>query len=181
MSPTEARIAAVAERLDELKEEFDSSFTRPARRHDAEHAELLAIHAGGRAYALRLSQTSGVYPDRPVTPLPGPIPALLGVAGFGGAIVPVYDLAALIGHPAPDRPRWLVMAAGTPALAFAFHGLDGHVRVPADTIITESGERPHGSLRGMVPLAGGTRPIVDLRAARAAVHTLTGHLEERSS
>jgi chemotaxis signal transduction protein len=180
MSPTTSQQAAVADRLTGVRQEFDSSFTRPARQHDVDHAELLAIRAGGRAYALLLSQTCGVYPDRPVTALPGPLPALLGVAGFGGTIVPAYDLAALIGHPAPERPHWLVMAAGSPPLAFAFHELDGHLRVPAEAIITESGTRPHGSLRGMVPLAGGTRPIVDLRAARDAVHTLTGHLEERS-
>ncbi len=166
---------AVTDRLLSLRADFDRSFTEPARRHDAEHAELLAVRAGGRPYALRLSQTSGLHPDRPVTALPGPVAALLGIAGFGGAIVPVYDLAALLGHPAPDRPRWLVLAAGAPPLAFAFHELDGHVRVPADVIVTEATERTDGSLRGMVPLAGGTRPIVDLIAARAAVHALTGH------
>jgi chemotaxis signal transduction protein len=181
MSPTGLSQAAVEDRLAEVREAFDSSFTRPIRRHEADHAELLAIGAGGRAYALLLSQTSGVYPGRPVTPLPGPIPALLGVAGFAGAIVPVYDLAALLGHPGPDRPRWLVMAAGAPTLAFAFHDMDGHVRLPAASLITDSGERRHGCLRGMAPLAGGTRPIVDLPAARAAVHTLTGHLEERQT
>jgi purine-binding chemotaxis protein CheW len=168
----------VGERLAGLREDFDRSFAEPARRHDVEHDELLAVRAGGRPYALRLSQTSGLYPDRPVTPLPGPIAALLGVAGFSGAIVPVYDLAALLGHPVPDRPRWLVLAAGTPALALAFHDLDGHVRVPADSIMTETGAAAsRGCLRGMVPLAGGTRPIVDLPAARAAVHALTGHAD----
>jgi chemotaxis signal transduction protein len=167
---------AVTERIAELRADFDHSFRQPLRRHDAEHVELLAIRAGGRPYALRLSQTSGLYPDRPVTRLPGPLPALLGVAGFSGAIVPVYDLAALLGHPAPDRPRWLVMATGTPPLALAFHELDGHVRVPADTIVREADDAaPGGSLRGMVPLPGGTRPIVDLPSARAAVHALTEH------
>ena len=52
--------------------------------------------------------------------------------------MPVYDLAALLGHPVPDRPRWLVLAAGTPPLALAFHDLDGHVRVPTSTIIGET-------------------------------------------
>lgn len=164
----------VAARLDELRAEFDDSFTAPARRHDREHVELLAVHAGDRRYAVRLSQTAGLHPDRPLTPLPGPAAALLGVAGFGGTIVPVYDLAALLGHPAPDRPRWLLLATGSPPLAFAFHELDGHVRVPADTIVAE-GAGTGGSVRGMVPLPGGTRPIVDLCAARAAVHALTGH------
>jgi purine-binding chemotaxis protein CheW len=164
----------VTVRLAELRRDFDRSFTEPARRSDREHVELLAVRAGDHAYALRLSQTAGLYSDRPVTPLPGPVAALLGVAGFGGGTVPVYDLAALLGHPAPDRPRWLVLATGAPSLAFAFHHLDGHVRVSADTIVVEAGEAA-GSLRGMVPLPGGIRAIVDLRAARAAVHELTGH------
>jgi purine-binding chemotaxis protein CheW len=167
----------VGERLDTLRAEFDRSFAAPLRRHDAEHHELLAIRAGGRPYVLRLSQTSGLFPDRPVTPLPGPLPALLGLAGFGGTTVPVYDLAALLGHPVPERPRWLVLAAGAPPLALAFHGLDGHVRVPSSLIVAEGHEGRH-SLRGMVPLPGGTRPIVDVPAARSAVHRLTGHLEE---
>ena len=169
----------VAGRLLALRREFDRSFSEPARRHDADHVELLAVRAGGRPYALRLAQTSGLYPDRPVTALPGPVGALLGVAGFGGAIVPVYDLAALLGHPVAERPRWLVLATGSPPLALAFHALDGHVRIPADVIVTEAGERPGGCLNGMAPLAGGTRPIVDLAAARAAVHALTGYSDSR--
>jgi chemotaxis signal transduction protein len=167
---------AVADRLADLRGDFDRSFAEPARGHDEEHAELLMVRAGDRPYALRLSQTSGLYPDQRVTPLPGPITALLGVAGFSGAIVPVYDLAALLGHPTPDRPRWLVLATGSPPLALAFHELDGHVRVPSASIIAE-GHAGSGSLRGMVPLPGGTRPIVDLPAARAAVHNLTGHAD----
>ncbi|MFI7603038.1 chemotaxis protein CheW [Actinoplanes sp. NPDC049681] len=166
----------VAGRLAELRDEFDRSFAEPARRHDVEYAELLAVHAGGRPYALRLSQASGLHSDRPVTPLPGPQPALLGLAGFGGAIVPVYDLAALLGHAVPERPRWLVLAAGAPPLALAFHELDGHVRVPATEIVEESGGYDGPAvLRGMVPIAGRSRPIVDLPAARTAVHQLTGH------
>ncbi|GAA3341458.1 hypothetical protein GCM10020358_32870 [Amorphoplanes nipponensis] len=171
MSPTE-----VTDRLAALRDDFDRSFAEPARQHDAEHAELLAIRAGGRPYALRLAQARGVHSDRPVTPLPGPQPALLGVAGFTGAIVPVYDLAALLGHPLPERPRWLVLALGVPPLALAFHELDGHVRVAASLIVEEAGARAgRDVLRGMVALPGGTRPIVDLPSARAAVHQLTGH------
>jgi len=171
MSPTD-----VTDRLAGLRADFDRSFAEPARQHDAEYAELLAVRAGGRPYALRLSQARGVHSDRPVTPLPGPQPALLGIAGFGGTIVPVYDLAALLGHPLPDRPRWLVLALDAPPLALAFHELDGHVRIPASIIVAEAGGGTgHDVVRGMVPLPGGTRPIVDLPSARAAVHQLTGH------
>ena len=89
-------------------------------------------------------------------------------------MIPVYDLAALLGHPLPERPRWLVLATGAPPLALAFHQLDGHLRVPARCIVTEL--RPGtDTLRGLVSLIDGTRSIVDLPAARAAVHRLAGH------
>jgi purine-binding chemotaxis protein CheW len=148
------------------------------RHHEEQHAELLVVRAGGRPYAIRLSQTSGLHPDRPVTPLPGPLPALLGLAGFAGAVIPVYDLASLLGHPATgDRPRWLVLAIGAPALGLAFHDLDGHVRVPVGAIIGEAARDGRGCLRGMVELPGGARPIVDVPATRAAVHALAGHTQ----
>jgi chemotaxis signal transduction protein len=168
-------LLSVGGRIDRLRGEFDRSFAEPARSHDAEHVELLAVGAGGRPYAMRLSQTAGLHPDRPVTPLPGPLPALLGLAGFAGTVVPVYDLATLLGHPGTGRPRWLVLAAGSPVLAFAFHELDGHVRVSADEIVSEAAADGGGCLRGMVSLGGGTRPIVDVPAARALVHSLSGH------
>jgi chemotaxis signal transduction protein len=168
-------LLSVGARIDRLRGDFDRSFTEPARAHEGDHAELLAVGAGGRPYALRLSQTAGLHPDRPVTPLPGPIPALMGLAGFAGTAIPVYDLAALLGHPGTGRPRWLVLAAGAPPLALAFHELHGHVRVPADTIVSETASDGAGCLRGMVALSGGTRPMVDVPSARLLVHTLAGH------
>nr|BFE56992.1 hypothetical protein GCM10020063_015180 [Dactylosporangium thailandense] len=182
-------------RLAELREEFDRSFADPPRSAVAGHDDLLAIRAGGVRYALRLTQAAGLFPDRPVTRLPGPLGALLGVAGFRGAIVPVYDLAAVLGTGGTAAgsadggtgPRWLVLAAGQPAVALAFTELDGHLRIPSDGLVEEAdGHGPHGCLRGIVPLPDGARPIVDVPAVRAAVRAavdaVTGparHTEER--
>jgi chemotaxis signal transduction protein len=175
---TPALNGTVAGRVERLRDEFDRSFAEPVRDHDAENVELLAVRAGGRAYAIRLAQTCGLHPDRPVTPLPGPLAALLGLAGFAGTVVPIYDLAALLGHPVTGRPRWLVLAAGSPPLGLAFHELDGHVRVEAGAIVAEAaGNDRGGSLRGMVTLPGGIRPIVDVPSARAVVHALAGHAQ----
>ena len=166
----------VTDRVTELRDGFDRSFAEPPRRHDGEFSELLEIRAGRRRYALRLSQTSGLYCNRPVTPLPGPVAALLGVAGFSGSIMPVYDLSALLAEPVTEAPRWLVVAVGTPSMALAFHDLDGHLRVPAESIVGEAdGDGLRDCLRGMVLLPGGTRPIVDVPSVRAAVNVLTGH------
>ncbi|MEU4692899.1 chemotaxis protein CheW [Actinoplanes sp. NPDC023714] len=167
----------VADRVSRLRDEFDRSFAEPVRTFGADSVELLAIGVGGRPYALRLSQASGVHPDRPVTALPTPVPALLGVAGFAGTVVPVYDLAALLGHPIPERPRWLVLTTGTPPLALAFHQLDHHLRVPITDVVEGSiGDAgPHAYLQGLVRLPDGNRPIVDVPATRSLVHQLAGH------
>jgi chemotaxis signal transduction protein len=168
---------SVADRVTRLRDDFDRSFAEPARTLGAGSVELLAIGVGGRPYALRLSQASGVHPDRPVTALPTPVPALLGVAGFAGTVVPVYDLAALLGHPIPERPRWLVLTTGTPPLALAFHQLNHHLRVPITDVVEGSiGDAgPHAYLQGLVRLPDGNRPIVDVPATRALVHQLAGH------
>lgn len=167
----------VTDRLADLRAGFDRSFAAPPNRYDVEFCELLAIRANERQYALRLSQTSALHSDRPITALPGPVPALLGVAGFSGTVVPVYDLGALLGHSSAETPRWLVIAVGTPTLALAFHHLDGHLRIPTDSIVgAADGHGPHNCLRGMVPLPGGTRPIVDVPSVRAAVDVLIGQV-----
>jgi chemotaxis signal transduction protein len=166
----------IRSRVERLRADFDHSFSVPLRTLDDDSVELLAVGAGGRPYAMRLSQTSGLYPDRPVTPLPTSVPALRGLAGFANVVVPVYDLAALLGHPIADEPRWLVLAAGTPPLALAFHQLDHHVRVPAADVVAGSGAaEPRGCLRGMVRLPGGDRPLVDVPATRALAHRMAGH------
>lgn len=171
------RATTVAERVARLRADFDRSFAEPARVFDGENIELLAVRAGERPYAIRLDQASGVHPDRPVTPLPTTVRALLGVAGYAGVVVPVYDLAALLGHPVPQRPRWLLLTTGAPPLAFAFHELERHLRVPASDVIdgAADGAGQQGCLHGMVRLADGNRPIVDVPSARGLVHQLAGH------
>ena len=53
----------------------DRSFAEPPRRQIGDVAELLSLHAGDRPYAVRLSETAGLYSDRPVTALPSAVPA----------------------------------------------------------------------------------------------------------
>ncbi|MDG6109945.1 chemotaxis protein CheW [Dactylosporangium aurantiacum] len=167
--------ADLRQRLAQLRDSFDRSFADPHREQVTGFDDLLAVRVGGHRYALRLTQAAGLFPDRPVTRLPGPLPALRGVASFRGSIVPVYDLGAVFGHPVPETARWLVLAAGEPPVALAFEELDGHLRVPSDAIVEEStGHGPRGCLRGIVPLDGGARPIVDVPAVRAAIRRLTG-------
>jgi chemotaxis signal transduction protein len=163
----------INERLAALRDAFDRSFGEPPRQQVADVQDLLAIRTAAGRYALCLTQTEGVFPDRPVMALPGPVPALLGLAGFRRSIVPAYDLGVLLGEAPSAEPRWLALVAGTPAVAVAFDVLDGHLRVPADRVIPASAGNQRGCLSGMVRLPDGQRPIVDLPAVRAAIQAMT--------
>ena len=93
----------LAVRAEALRSAFDRSFAEPAHFDTTPMADLLAFHAGSQAYALHLSEIAGLFADKKITRLPGRTAALLGIAGFRGAIVPVYDLSALLGSPRRSR------------------------------------------------------------------------------
>jgi purine-binding chemotaxis protein CheW len=143
-----------ADRLAELRESFDLSFTRPPPAR-AETVDLLAITVGTDALAVDLSEVAGIVADRAVTRLPGSPPALLGVAALRRQLVPVYDLAMVLGT-AGERgpgggPRWMILATGSPAVALAVDRVDAHLRVPREDA------------------AAGPRPLIDMVAVRATI------------
>lgn len=134
----------LVERVDEIRDAFDRSFAEPLRSASARFEHVLAIRVAGQPYAVRLSDIAGVHAGWAVTPVPGPSRELLGIAGFQSALVPVYDLCALLGVTGSPSPRWIVLAAGTDPVAFAFDRLDGHLRVTPDTLAAGPEENPDG-------------------------------------
>ena len=161
-----------SDRVAKLREAFDRSFAE-ARPPDSPASEtLLAIRVGAEPYALRLSQIAGLFADRKITPLPGGAPALLGIAGFRGTIVPVYDLPQLIGHRPEETVRWLAMAAGE-TVAVAFAVLEGHLRVALDAIVPHEGDvHPRRHVRDFAHTSELVRPIVHLPSVVDAVRRL---------
>jgi purine-binding chemotaxis protein CheW len=155
-------VNALERRAAELRRQFDSSFSEAVRRDEQRYEDLLAIQVGGDAYAVRLSEVAGVSAERKLTPLPSAQPSLLGLVSFRAAIVPVYDLAALLGYAAPDAGRWLFVAKQA-AVAFAFGALDGHERVASSAIVADA-QRAAGYQREVADTSSGLRGIVQLSA-----------------
>jgi purine-binding chemotaxis protein CheW len=97
---SEAAALGIGERAAAMRLAFDRSFAEPLRPATEAVENLLAIRIGTQAYALRLAEVAGLFADRKVTPVPGGDAALVGIAGFRGAIVPVYGLhTLLVAHP----------------------------------------------------------------------------------
>jgi len=155
--------AGVIERSTELRRTFDRAFSEAPVTRETELDDLLDIRVGPDPYAIHLDQVTGVFADKPVTPLPGSFPELLGIAGFRGAIVPVYDLRTLLGYARGGSQRWLILTAGQPRIALAFDQFEGHTRVARTAIAEEGGgETQRHHVREVVRTGSSVRPIVDL-------------------
>lgn len=151
----------LGERAEELRQAFDRSFAE-AVTEEAPLEDFLAIGVGTDPYAIRLAEISALLADKPITRLPSPVPELLGIAGFRGAIVPVYDLRALLGYSVASPPRWVTIIAGTP-VALAFDAFDGHLRLPRESRVPEGRVEPtRQHVREVLRAAGVVRPIVHL-------------------
>jgi purine-binding chemotaxis protein CheW len=154
--------AAPQSRAVELRSAFDRSFAVAARAEGQAGHDLIAIRIGDEPFAIRLTDVAGLFADRKVTHVPGGHPAQLGIAGFRGALVPVFSLPSIFASAARSAPRWLAVAAAVP-VAFAFDGFEGHLRVPADAILP--GQAPAAG-RGMAPefirTADVVRPLIHL-------------------
>ena len=100
-----ASATGIAERAAELRHAFDHSFAEPAGLGRGFREALLAVRVDTQPFAIRLSEISGLFADKKITPVPGSEATLRGIAGFRGAIVPVYDLQILLGQPPLPAPR----------------------------------------------------------------------------
>ena len=160
-----APASGLSETLLALRQEFDRSFAQAPRLETEPPENFLAVRVGGDAYALRVAEIGGLFTDRRIMPLPTPMPALLGVAGFRGQIAPVYDLAALLGYARQTAPRWLIMARRREPVALAFDVFDAHFSAfSASIIATEGRDAARLHLGSAVRIGDATRPIIQLQS-----------------
>lgn len=148
---------SLEQRAARLRDEFDRAFAHEPALTGEGVENFLQIRIGADGYVLRLGDVAGLFVDKTVTWLPSPVPELLGIAGFRGVVLPVYDLGALLGYPRAGTPRWLLRAAGAP-IALAFEGFDGYLHLTAATVLPQAhARRDHvrETLRTDV-----TRPII---------------------
>lgn len=160
-------------RLAELKRMFDRTFAAAPCSDTSIQEDLLAVGVGGDSYAIRLSEVGGLLSDRNITRLPGSATELIGLMGLRGALVPVYDLRALLGYPGGPAPRWLLIAAAA-RVALAFDRFDGHLRVSREAVSAGSsrGAANHSHVREVVRTADAVRPIVHLPSVLDAIAAL---------
>jgi len=148
------------DRAADMRRAFDRSFAGAPTEASAAVHDLVAIQIGGDPHALRLTEIDGLFVDRAVVPVPSRIRELLGIVGFRSALVPVFDLAALLGYPAAAS-RWIA-TVGRRGIGFAFEAFDGHLRVASEAIAPCAPGAAPAHVRELARHAGQVRPIVHL-------------------
>jgi purine-binding chemotaxis protein CheW len=152
----------------DLRAAFDGSFAE-ARRDAEPREDILAIQVGGSPYAIRLREIASLFADRAITALPTHRRDVIGIAGFRGAFVPVFDLASLLGHPLALAPRWLVIVADAP-IALAFEGFDQHLRVSRDAVVPYAGtDRSPAHVREVIRTSGPLRALIGVASLIEAI------------
>jgi len=166
-------------RAEELRQAFDQAFSEPVGRDSLEVGDFLLLRMGSESRAVPLSELSGLHVDRHVTELPDSTPGLLGISGFRGAILPVYDLQAVLGLGKATRPRWMITPAAA-LLAFAFDDMLGHRRIALRDIRLEApDDASAGRNRRFIPADGrrGHHPVIDLQWA---IEVVTRHVRAKT-
>lgn len=160
-------------RAADLRAAFDRSFAYAARSEAGVVESLLGIRIGGNPYGLRLGELSGLFADKKITRLPSPVSELLGIAGFRGAVLPVYDLGMLLGCPRAAAPRWMVVAAAA-QIALAFEGSDGYLSAEGTVIVPEARTESRDWHVREILRAEFARPIIYLPSILEAIGRLAG-------
>lgn len=169
----------VPQTVAQMRENFDHGFALPAHRKDETSEDLLLIRLGHLPYALRMSEVAGLQRSAGVTPLPGPLATLIGMASHRNRVLPVYDLAALLGQPVSQDPTWQIVTQA-PAVILAIDEFERHIRCPRSAIATqtlaedareaEATGAPH--VQAHLHTDEGQRPIVSLAAVLRTIQHL---------
>jgi chemotaxis signal transduction protein len=148
--------------VEALRREFDAAFARPVREAAEATEDLLEIRVAGSPYALRVAELGGVSAGHRVTAVPSAQAALLGLVGIRGVLVPVFDLARLLGESAlEEAPRWVALSRGDSPVGLAFASVDGHLTVSPSALQASAGGG-QTLVEQLVRSEAGLRPIVSV-------------------
>lgn len=165
-------MSPVDDRVRTLRREFDDSFAMPAETQNDDLEKLLAIVVAGHSYALDLADLRGLLADRTIVPLPTSVPSFLGVIGDRRMLVPVFDLAAILGYPASRETRWIALA-GTADLpiGLAFERFEAQLQLARTAAAPAAGQsRGDGRYVTHVVVSDGeVRPVLDVAALLGAL------------
>jgi chemotaxis signal transduction protein len=148
-----------------LRAEFDASFAEAPPEQAEGVQDLLAIRIGGDPYALRMADISRLAAGCGPVPWPTHAAAFSGLVGLRGEILPLWDLASLLGYaPTGRHTRWLAASNEAPHWAAAFEHFEATVKAPRRELSPYSGAGPGLGFADQLCSTGGIlRPVLNFQ------------------
>src|SRR5438876_9484377 len=138
---------------------------RPPRPRRAPVSLYVWLETGGERYALPVEQVQEIEPLRELTPLPRAPRETLGLVNVRGRIVPVLDLARLLGTEASAKPSRLVVASVSGSyVAFAVD------EVTSVAALRDLQPDPSGAFVGTSQTSGALMGVLDAAQILATVN-----------
>jgi purine-binding chemotaxis protein CheW len=150
---------------------FDEAFASAVAETPADGDAFLLVRVGGDPFALRVLEIAEVTHVARVVPLPSADPAFAGLTSLRGVMVPVFELAVLLGYPPGAVPgAWLARCRHPEGMvAFAFDAAEGFVRGIAEAAAASTPRGAPELRREVVAVDGTVRPVVHVAALLADV------------
>jgi chemotaxis signal transduction protein len=151
--------------LQSLRRAFDESFAAAASATVAQHQNVLAIAVGEELLAVRLDEIVRIESLRRWMGVPGARPELIGLGATQDRLYALFSLAALLGQPRAEEPRWVMLLAGSEPVGLAFTRFDGLVRIPPGSLSRPVNTDADASLMPELVRVGDTvRGLLDVKA-----------------
>ena len=167
------RLGPAPDGVTRLRLAFDGSFAVPARARE-EHASVIQIRIGTEVFVIRTVDIAGLVRIDKVVPLPSRIPELLGLTARRGSLIPVFDLAALLGIASGVRePSWSVLVPCDTMIGLAFDGFDG--RQTPEWLSEQQHTRQY--VRQLVRTETGVHPVLDISGLAEFIRRRAGLAE----
>lgn len=158
-----------------LAREFDLGFSRATDVERAPEVNLLVVQLGAQPFAVRASEIRAIVTTPRIAYVPSRAPALLGIGGIRGEILPVFDLARLLGIATEERAlRWSILAGEVERAALAFHHFERFERVPATALSrSDQGGATAAFVEEVVRLERGVLSIIGIARLLAGLRSVT--------
>ena len=156
-------ITNLSQSLADLRRQFDSAFAAPPPAPMEGRESLITLQVAGEALAVRTPHITGVAKTRRIMPVPTRVPGLLGIMALRGTLLPVYDLATLLGLPAPaSAGSWLMLTNAEAPIGLVFDEFDGQVEIERACLYESENSRMSEHLRLVARVGAAHRAVVDI-------------------
>jgi chemotaxis signal transduction protein len=167
-------VAPQMDRVAQLRGAFDRTFQLPYQLKAKDVEAMIAFRTAGVPLAARVQHITGVIKRGVILPIPSIVSELLGVAVVRAVLVPIFDLAALLGLPHGSEPQWFMLMNRETPIALAFDALEGRVEVERKRFYVDETSSHRKHIHQLAEIGSVVRAVIDVPGIMEAIRQSAG-------